>query len=152
MNYHVYDTRKTDAGAMIAAVTRAYGGLGALAVENLLYEGARRLSEDYDGGCWAFVTSEDGNQGFWYPLDKLHYAVECIGNYYRNETMPAASFGAALTLQVVNELAWAAAGQGAETAAAEFSEKYHQLRDFVFDLAEAHPDFLDGAEIAAFID
>jgi hypothetical protein len=109
----------------------------------------------------AFVATPDGSVGFWYPLTASQYSVEVETNGYAEKAMHAASFGAATTLTALNHYTWYLAEVSREAPDDEsrraidelgnvMVEKYHQLREFVFDLSEQ--GLLDGEAIAGFID
>lgn len=138
-----------DSDSMANAIGKAYGKFLTLQPEAAIFDLAENTSEEYDGGCWNFVANDDGDLGFWYPTDKDTYAVSCE-NYYENKAMDARAFGAALTLVTINQLIWSLYHLGNQAASQVLSDKWHALRNWIFDLSEQGS--LDGQAIAAFID
>jgi Antirestriction protein len=102
--------------------------------EALIYAWLRRLSDDYDGGYWNYYTLSNG--GF-YMAPKLgkRLRVEVDGNGFSGE-MSADAAGIVATLFALGQLA--AEIQGTD-AADTLIDRYHFLREFVDDHAEAGP-------------
>lgn len=134
--------------AQAAAVARAYGGL-AVILESLVFHTAEQCSAEYRGGCWVFVTNDAEDLGFWYPTGQPTYPVSCE-NYFQSAAMDAPSFGAACTVVALNHLIWRLHAKGLDTDA--LSDQFDRLRFWIFDVAESATPFLNGMDIAGFID
>ncbi|KGW11929.1 antirestriction protein [Burkholderia pseudomallei] len=96
-------------------------GLRFLSGETLVYEWARRLSSDYDGGSWAFYTLSNG--GFYVAPELAGpVSVSWSLNYFEGE-MSADAFGIVVTLFALCHLC---EKYGDDLHA----EKFHLLREF----------------------
>lgn len=123
----------------------------ALQFEQALFHYASKSADNYTGGAWALATSLDGTTGFMFPdvqPDKT-FNVELSTNYYREPAMDGVTFGAALSLTVINHMA----NHYEEDS---LIKGYYAMREFVFNLAEAPEGstaiIVNGAAVAGFID
>ncbi len=104
--------------------------------EALVYAWLRRLSKDYDGGYWHYYTLTNG--GFYMaPRLTERLRLEVSGNGFEGE-MSADAAGIVATLFALGQLA--AEIQGTDAADA-LIDRYHFLREFVDEHAEAGPIF-----------
>jgi hypothetical protein len=136
--------------AMANAIARVFGPFDQLGAEAAVFNVASDNCATYEGGCWNFAESDDGQFGYWYPADQDTYAVACA-NYYQNDAMPAEAFGAACTLVAFNALIWHLHSRNVDSDIVDAaSDLYHALRNWIFDLSEQGQ--IDGSAIAGFID
>jgi Antirestriction protein len=99
--------------------------------EAMIYQQADQLSADYDGGLWTFYRLSNGG-GYLAPDTDKRFTVYVPGNDYEGE-VSADAFGVIVTLFVFGSLCWI----DNEELREKFSDRYHQLRDFAKDHAEA---------------
>nr|BCT99502.1 antirestriction protein KlcA [uncultured bacterium] len=100
--------------------------------ESLVYAWLRRLSEDYNGGFWNYYELSNG--GFYLAPELTgRLCLEVDGNGYSGE-LSADAAGIVATLFTLGQLA--ADNQGTDVADA-LIDRYHFLRDFARDQAEA---------------
>jgi hypothetical protein len=105
-----------------------YLGRHFLKGESMIYDWARRLSVDYDGGSWEFF--ELSNDGFYVaPARSGPLQVEWNLNGFSNALGPDA-FGIVVTLFALCHLAEL-------TANDSIIERYHALREFALTHADA---------------
>ena len=102
----------------------------------MVYAWLRRLSKDYDGAYWHYYTLTNG--GFYMaPRLTERLRLEVSGNGFEGE-MSADAAGIVATLFALGQLA--AEIQGTDAADA-LIDRYHFLREFVDEHAEAGPIF-----------
>jgi len=99
-----------------------------LQLEPFIFSMANRLSEDYGGGYWHFVSL--GNGGFYMAPDSDRFQVASENGW--EGFMSADAFGITACLYAYSNLSFGS-GQFAETCA----NQYHLLRDYMMDHAEA---------------
>jgi hypothetical protein len=100
--------------------------------ESLVYAWLRRLSEDYNGGFWNYYELSNG--GFYLAPELTgRLCLEVDGNGYSGE-LSADAAGIVATLFTLGQLA--ADNQGTDVADV-LIDRYHFLRDFARDHAEA---------------
>ena len=100
--------------------------------ESLVYAWLRRLSEDYNGGFWNYYELSNG--GFYLAPELTgQLCLEVDGNGYSGE-LSADAAGIVATLFTLGQLA--ADNQGTDVADV-LIDRYHFLRDFARDHAEA---------------
>ena len=105
--------------------------LGAKCVlfEMTVYSLADRFSPDYSGGFWQFFTLTP--EGFYMAPDgDERFKVSNDMNYFEGE-MSADAFGLALCLFALSHMSFA------PDAPQVLAERFHQLREFALDHAEA---------------
>ena len=127
-------------------------GVYFISVEAGLFNSASQCSKDYLGGSWMLVTDDAETTGFMYPTGRETYNVSVDTNGFTDPIMPAVAFGAALTIMVTNHMCWAYHERGQPDAAQRMANVYEKVREFVFNLADDDPDFLDCSAVVGFID
>ena len=100
--------------------------------ESLVYAWLRRLSEDYNGGFWNYYELSNGGV-YLAPELTGRLCLEVDGNGYSGE-LSADAAGIVATLFTLGQLA--ADNQGTDVADV-LIDRYHFLRDFARDHAEA---------------
>lgn len=100
--------------------------------ESLVYAWLRRLSEDYNGGFWNYYELSNG--GFYLAPELTgRLCLEVDGNGYSGE-LSADAAGIVATLFTLGQLA---ADNQSTDVADVLIDRYHFLRDFARDHAEA---------------
>lgn len=104
-------------------------GQAMLVVEHSIYSAAGHVIPDYRGGMWDFFEISNGG-GFMAPQRSAAVRMEVPGNGYSGE-MSAQAAGIVVTLTALSHLSmrypqWAQ----------EFSDRFHQLREFALDHCE----------------
>jgi hypothetical protein len=104
-----------------------------LRAENLVYEWMYRLSPNYNGGYWHFYTLSNG--GFYLaPLLYGEMLLIVPGNVFSDTVSPDAA-GIVATLFTLCQIIGEAHQKGMDVA--PLLERYHALRDFAAEHAEA---------------
>ncbi len=105
-----------------------------LALEPTIYAFADRLSEDYQGGYWAF--QELSNGGFYMAPQADAPLKVCCDNGYEGE-LSGDAFGIVCCLYTYSHLSFSHKASMAEIAARHF----HRLREYALDHPEARAIF-----------
>ncbi len=101
-------------------------------IEPFIYNMARRLSNDYQGGLW--IMYELTNGGFYMSPDSdTPFKVVCMNGY--EGKMSADAFGITVCLYAYSHLSFS------EELADVCGEQFHLLRDFALDHCEARKIF-----------
>ena len=130
MSKHEYITRHLVAEDQRTNVTAdLFGVYFPLQLEPFIFSMASRLSEDYGGGYWHFVSLDNG--GFYMAPDSDRRFQVTSENGWEG-FMAADAFGITVCLFAYSNLSFGS-GQFAATCA----EQYHLLREFMMDHAEA---------------
>lgn len=112
-------------------------------LERIVFNNAGAYCEDYNGGNWSIARCGE----FVYVVPPTGtYTVTNPNNYYRG-TMDQNSYGAALTLLIINKLIWDAHESAKMDLCQRLTEMFYSLRDAVYNDSN-----LNGGEIAAFLD
>jgi Antirestriction protein len=127
----------SDANAVIATVESAalrfqflptHFGQHMILGEALVYGWLDRISNDYTGGPWEFFSLSNG--GFYMaPVTDKPFKIEVATNYFSGE-MSADAAGVVATLFALCDLA-------NRFGEARLIDRYHWLRDFAIEHAEA---------------
>lgn len=105
-----------------------FGDNFAFRIEPFIYDMARALSGDYNGGYWNMYELTNG--GFYMtPESDTPYHVVCMNGY--EGTLSADAFGIMACLYAYSNLSFS------EDLADVCGEHFHLLREFMFE----HPEF-----------
>lgn len=104
-----------------------------LTVEQEIFTQMRELCETYSGGYWAFHTLSNGG-AFLAPAEAEPLAITVHSNDYQG-TMTAEAAGITVTLFALSHLAFRYPQEE------RLSERFHQLREFAGEHAEASAIF-----------
>lgn len=99
-----------------------------------VYNHARSLCADYQGGSWEFVELSCGS-GFMYPLSAERFTVSISGNWFEGE-LSAEATGIVLTLFTLNHMIWHAHDAGYEHICDMLITQQEKLKLY----ADQHPE------------
>jgi len=96
-------------------------------VENAIYDMARSLSQDYDGGYWEFVVLS--NNGFFImPSKKMYHVIN--GMNWSEEDMDEEAFGLTCTIMVMSHYSFQVKN---DTELESVVKNYDALREYAYD-------------------
>jgi len=108
-----------------------------MAGENLVYNVATEMSENYKGGYWEYVSNTAQTVMFMYPQVVEGTLKVRAQNYYQG-TMGAEAFGIVCTLYALNRLMFS---EMPEPMLENLVEKFYALRDYAATHKEAEEIF-----------
>jgi hypothetical protein len=129
------DARRVDDSRRLATLPR-YFGHRLMMFESTVYNFMHRLALDYRGGFWQFYELSNG--GFYMAPDRGQYRF-CVETNGYEGVLSADAAGITVCLFACSHLSFQ------DTQGELFAERFHQLREFAVQHAEA-------AEIFAAID
>ncbi|MFV1163136.1 antirestriction protein, partial [Klebsiella pneumoniae] len=100
-----------------------------------VYNHARSLCADYQGGSWEFAELSCGS-GFMYPLSAERFTVSVSGNWFEGE-LSAEATGIVLTLFTLNHMIWHAHDAGYEHICDMLITQQEKLKLYADQHAEA---------------
>ena len=107
-----------------------------MAGENMVYNIARSMCNEYTGGYWEYVANKDQTVMFMYPKTDEKFEVKAQ-NYYQG-TLSAEAFGIVCTLYALNHLMFTPMP---EPMLENLVEKFYALRDYAAEHEEAEEIF-----------
>jgi len=105
--------------------------------ESRVYDAASRMSKDYTGGSWKFMSDGKNTVMYMYPESPTTFHVRVASNFFEG-TLSAKAFGIVCTLYSLNTLMF---NPLPESVLENLVEKFHALRDYATTLPEAEMIF-----------
>ena len=128
---HRITARRVDDSQRLMTLPR-YFGHRLMIFESAVYDFMHRLAPDYRGGFWQFYELSNG--GFYMAPDRASYRF-CVDSNGYEGVLSADAAGIAVCLFTYSHLSFR------DTHAGLFGERFHQLREFALDHAEANEIF-----------
>jgi hypothetical protein len=119
--------RRVEDSLRLNALPR-YFGRHMMTFEGAVYDFMHRFASDYRGGFWQFYELSNG--GFYMAPDRGSYRL-CVDTNGYEGVMSADAAGITVCLFACSHLSFR------ETHGQLFAERFHQLREFALDHAEA---------------